>query len=80
LKIRTNDKGFDKFTRKFNPKEEMTATMAVTPGCQDHHGWAVYCTQVARRRLLLGTVDGLTDDETLWTGLSAWAAFQPRKE
>jgi hypothetical protein len=45
--------------------------------CQDDHGWAVYSTQDTRRCLLLDIVDGLTDDEALWTGLSAWAAFPP---
>jgi hypothetical protein len=57
----------------------MTATVAIALGCQDDHGWAVYCTQDSRRCLFLGTVDGLTDDETLWTSLSDWASFQPRK-
>jgi hypothetical protein len=42
-------------------------------------GRAVYCTQDARRCLLLDTTHGLTDDEALWTGLSAWEVFQPRK-
>jgi hypothetical protein len=79
LKIQNYDKGFDKFTRKFNPTEEMTATVAVTLGYQDDHGWAVHRTQGSRRCLLLDTVDGFTDDEALWTGWSAWASFQPRK-
>jgi hypothetical protein len=48
-------------------------------GCQDDHGWAVYCTNDSRGCLLLGTVDGLTGNETLWTSLSAWVSFQPRK-
>jgi hypothetical protein len=79
LKTQNYDKGFDKFVRKFNPREEMTATIAIALGSQDDHGWAVYCTQDSRRFLLVGSVDGLIDDETLWTRLSAWGSFQPRK-
>jgi hypothetical protein len=79
LKTQNYDKGFDKFVRKFNPKEEMEATMFVALGCREDHGWAVYCTQGSRRCLILDRVHGLTDDETLWTALSVWASFQPRK-
>jgi hypothetical protein len=79
LKTQNLDKGFDKFIRKFNPKEEMTETMVVTLGCQGDHGLALYSTHEARRCHLFDTTDGLTDDEALWTGLSAWAAFRPRK-
>jgi hypothetical protein len=38
LKTQNYDKGFDKFVRKFNPKEGMTATIAVALGCQNDHG------------------------------------------
>jgi hypothetical protein len=79
LKTQNYDKGFDKFVRKFDPKEEMEATGAVTLGCREDHGWAVYCTQGARMCLLLDTVDGLTDYEALWTAMSTWASFQPTK-
>jgi hypothetical protein len=79
LKTQNYDKGFDKLVRKFNPKEEMAVTVAVTLGCQEDHGWAVCCTQGSRRCLLLDAVDRLTDDKALWTAMSAWAAFQPRK-
>jgi hypothetical protein len=65
--------------RKYNPKKEIDATISVALGCREDHGWAIYCTQGARRCLLLDTVDGLTDDEILWTALSALASFQPRK-
>jgi hypothetical protein len=34
LKTQNYDKGFDEFVRKFNPKEEMTAPMAMCLGCQ----------------------------------------------
>jgi hypothetical protein len=79
LKTQNYAKGFDRFVPKFTPKEEMEATMFVAPGCREDHGWAVYWTQGARRCLLLDIVDGLNHDETLWTALSAWASFQPRK-
>jgi hypothetical protein len=78
LKTQNYDKGFDKFVRKYNPKKEVEATMAIALGCREDHGWEVYRTQGAQRCLLLDTVDGLTDDETLWTALSAWTSFQPR--
>jgi hypothetical protein len=77
--MKNYNKGFDKFVRKFNPKEEMEATVAIALGCSEDHGWAVYCKQGSRRCLLLDTVDELMDEETLWTALSAWASFQPRK-
>jgi hypothetical protein len=53
--------------------------MFLALGCREDHSWAVYCIQGSRRCLLLDTVDGLNDDETLLTALSAWASFQPRK-
>jgi hypothetical protein len=53
--------------------------VAISLGCREDHGWAVYFTQGPRRRSLLDTVDGLSDDETLRTALAAWATFQPRK-
>jgi hypothetical protein len=79
LKTQNYNDGFDNFVRKFNQTEEMMATIAVALGCQDDHGWAVYCTQDSRRCPLLGKVDGLADNETLWKSLSAWASFEPRK-
>jgi hypothetical protein len=79
LKTQNYDKWFDKFVRKFNPKDETEATVAIALGCREDHGWAVYCKQGARRCRLLDTVYGLSDDETLWTALSEWASFQPRK-
>jgi hypothetical protein len=52
LKTQNYDKGFDKFVRKSNPKEEMTATIAAALGCQDDHGCAVYGTEESRRCLI----------------------------
>jgi hypothetical protein len=43
LKTQNYDKGFDKFVRKLNLKEEMEATVAVALGCREDHGSAVYC-------------------------------------
>jgi hypothetical protein len=57
----------------------MSATVAVLSGWQGEHGWAVYLKQGPRRGLLLDTVQGLTDEEALWTALAAWAEFNPRK-
>jgi hypothetical protein len=79
LKIQNYNKGFERFVRKYERNEAMSATGAVIAGNRDDHGWAVYFTQGPRRFLLLDTVDGLTGDEPLWTALAAWAAFKPRK-
>jgi hypothetical protein len=78
LKTQNYDKGFDKFIRKFNREEEMTAVVAVESGWQGEHGWAVVFKQGPRRCLLLDTADGLTMEETMWNALAAWATFQPR--
>jgi hypothetical protein len=78
LRTQNYDKGLDKFVRKFDPVEEMSATVAVNSGWQGDHGWAVYFKQGARRCLLLETVDGLSSEEALWTALSSWATFSPR--
>jgi hypothetical protein len=67
LRTQNHDKGFEKFVRKYERNEAMTATVSVQSGYRDDRGWAVYCTQGPRRCLLLDTVDGLTDEETLWT-------------
>jgi hypothetical protein len=79
LRTQNYDKGFDKFVGKFERNEAMTATIAITTGWRDDHGWAVYCTRGPRRCLLLDAADGLSDEETLWTALAAWASFQPWK-
>jgi hypothetical protein len=78
LKTQNYDKGFDKFVRKFDPEQEMSALVAVEEGFQGDHGWAVVFKQGPRRCLLLDTTDGLTKDETMWVALSAWATFEPR--
>jgi hypothetical protein len=71
LKRQNYDKWFDRFIRKFDPEEEMSATMAFYRGQQDDHGWEVYCTQGSRQCCLLDTTYGLTDEESLRTDLSA---------
>jgi hypothetical protein len=78
LKTQNYDKGFDKFIRKFNPEQEMSAAIAVEEGFQGDHGWAVAVQQGPRRCLLLDTADGLTKEEAMWVALSHWAAFEPR--
>jgi hypothetical protein len=80
LKTQNYDKGFDKFIRKFNPEEEMSAVIAVESGWQGDHAWAVAFKQGPRRCLLLDTVDGFSKDEALWVVLAAWATFQPRQK
>jgi hypothetical protein len=79
LKTQNYDKGFEEFVRKFERSEAMSVTIAISLGCREDHGLAVYCKQGPRRCLLMDTVDGPSDDETLWTALAAWASFQPRK-
>jgi hypothetical protein len=79
IKTRNYDTGFDRFVRKFNPEEEMSATLALFRGHHGDHGWEVYCAQGSRRCCLLDTTFSLTDEEVLWTGLSAWANSQPRQ-
>jgi hypothetical protein len=69
--------GLDKYVRKFDPTEESSAAVSIHTGWQGDHGWAVCFEQGPRRCLLLGTVDGLTSEEALWTALSAWTTFQP---
>jgi hypothetical protein len=78
LKTQNYDKGIDKYVRKFDPDEESLAVVSIHQGWQGDHGWAVAFKQGPRRCLLLNTTDGLTDDEALWTALSARATFQPR--
>jgi hypothetical protein len=78
LKTQNYDKGIDKFGRKFDPEEELSAAVAIHTGWQRDHGWAIALKQGPRRCLLLDTTDGLSEDEVLWVTLSAWAKFQPR--
>jgi hypothetical protein len=42
LRTQNYDKGLEKFVRKFDPAEEMSATVSVQSGWQGEHGWAVY--------------------------------------
>jgi hypothetical protein len=78
LRTQNYNKGFDKFIRKFDRDQEMSAVVAIASGFQGDHGWAVAFKQGPRRCLLLDTTDGLSKDETLWLALSAWATFEPR--
>jgi hypothetical protein len=78
LKTQNYDKGIDKFGRKFDPDEELSAAVAIHTRWQGDHGWAIAFKQGSRRCLLLGTVDGMRNDEVLWGALSTWAKFQPR--
>jgi hypothetical protein len=78
LKTQNYDKGLNKYVRKFNPEEESSAVVVVESGRQGDHGWAVAFKQGPYRCLLLDTTDGLSEEETLWVALSAWATFQPR--
>jgi hypothetical protein len=79
LRTQNYDKGFEKFVTKYERNEAMSTTVALVSGNGDDHGWAVYYIQGPRRCPLLDTVDGLTDEETLWTALAAWATFKLRK-
>jgi hypothetical protein len=79
LKTQNYDKGFDKFIRKFNPAQEMSAVVSVKEGFQGDHGWAVAFQQDSRCCLLLDTADSLSKEEAMWVALSAWASFQPRR-
>jgi hypothetical protein len=71
LRTQNYDKGLDKFVRKFDPEQDISATIAVHSGWQGENAWAVYMEQGSRRCLLLDTVDGFQPEEVLWTALSA---------
>jgi hypothetical protein len=79
LRTQNYDRGLDKFVRKYENAEAMSATVAIQSGWQGEHGWAIHLKHGPRRALLLDTVDGLSDDEVLWTALACWAVFKPRK-
>jgi hypothetical protein len=78
LRTQNYDKGFDKFIRKFDSDQEMSAVVSIESGLQGDHGWAVAFKQGPRRCLLLDTTDSLSKDETLWLALSAWATIELR--
>jgi hypothetical protein len=52
--------------------------MAIVKGVHHEFGTVVLSTQENRRCLLLDTLHGLTEDETLWYTMHSWAKFQPR--
>jgi hypothetical protein len=74
------DRGLDKFVRKYENLEAMSATLAIQRGWNGEVGWAIFMKQGSKRCLLLDTTYGLSDDETIWTALTCWAAFKPRDD
>jgi hypothetical protein len=80
LRTQNYDRGLDQFVRKSENAEAMSATLAIQPGWQGEHGWAIFMKQGTKRCLLLDTVYGLTDDEVIWTAMACWAIFKPRDE
>jgi hypothetical protein len=78
LRTQNYDKGMDKFVRKFDPDEEMSAFISVQSGWQTESAWSVYIEQGPRRCLLMDTVDGMQPEEVLWIALTAWVWFNPR--
>jgi hypothetical protein len=78
LRTQNYDKGLEKFVRKFDPAQDMTAVVAIESGRQGDQGWAVAFKQGPRRCLLMDTTDGLSEEETLWVALAYWSNFQPR--
>jgi hypothetical protein len=73
------DRGLDKFVRKYKNLEAMSATVAIQRGWQGDVGWAIFMKQGSKRCLLPDTTYGLSDDETIWTALTCWAAFKPNE-
>jgi hypothetical protein len=80
LRTQNYDRGLDKFVRKYENMEAMSATLAIQRGWQGEVGWAIFMKQGSKRCLLLDTVYGLSDDETIWAAMACWAAFKPRDE
>jgi hypothetical protein len=80
LRTQNYDRGLDKFVRKYENLEAMSATLAVQKGWQGDYGWAIFMKQGSKRCLLLDTVYGLTMEEVIWTALACWASFKPRDE
>jgi hypothetical protein len=80
LRTQNYDRGLDKFVRKYENLEAMSATLAIQRGWQGDVGWAIFMKQGSKRCLLLDTVYGLTDDEAIWTAMACWAVFKPRDE
>jgi hypothetical protein len=80
LRTQNYDRGLEKFVRKYENLEAMSATLAIQEGWQGDHGWVIFVKQGPKRALLLDTVDGLSAEEVLWTALECWAVFKPRSE
>jgi hypothetical protein len=49
LRTQNYDRGLDKFARKYENLEAMSATLAIQPGWQGDHGWAVFMKQGTKR-------------------------------
>jgi hypothetical protein len=79
-KTQNYDKGLDRFVPKFDPNQELEATVAIAKVVHHDHGMEVYSTQQKRRCLLLGMIYGHTDEEALWCALMWWANLEPRKK
>jgi hypothetical protein len=80
LRTQNYDRGLDKFVRKYENLEVMSATLAIQRGWQGDVGWAVFTKQGSKRCLLMDPVYGLTDEEAIWTAMACWAIFKPRDE
>jgi hypothetical protein len=80
LRTQNYNRGLDKFVRKYENLEAMSATLAIQKGRQGDFGWAIFMKQGSKRCLLLDTLDGLTDEEVFWTALTCWAIFKPRND
>jgi hypothetical protein len=78
LRNQNCDKGFDRFIRKFNQEEEMTAIMAIQEGAHDDIGTAILFTQENRRCLLLDTLYNRSYEDVMWHMMRDWARFRPR--
>jgi hypothetical protein len=80
LRTQNYDRGLDKFVRKYENLEAMSATLAIQRGWHGDVGWAIFMKQGSKRCLLLDTTYGLTDDETIWTEMACWAVLKPRDD
>jgi hypothetical protein len=80
VRTQNYDRGLEKFVRKYENLEAMSATLAIQDGWQGDHGWAIFVKQGPKRASLLDTVDGLSMEEVFWTALACWAIFKPRSE
>jgi hypothetical protein len=66
LHAQNYDKACDRFVGKFDPDAPLEAVVSIVKGSHHDHGTAIYFTQEKRRCLLLDTLYGLSEEETLW--------------